>query len=200
MAKLTYFATLDESIMILEDLLSIEGMEAVYDRGAFPKPEFHPTKDISEEIRAWHREHGFVTSAFLVGPYTKGPPGFYVQRYGPRTGQFIPQYEDGGPLIDFRFGAFDEFEGAPTLTFGGLVHPGFNINLETGQRESPSPALKSWYQKLCRRMQRHVHRHKLDFWSIYLTPTAVDLYTSGKARIHLGGDFYTSEKTPLVRA
>jgi hypothetical protein len=175
MPSFQYFATLEESLAILDDLAK-NGFGLIPDPGGFAEPSAPSYDHVTDDARRILAQR---RSAYLSHPSAKYPPGFFPLKTGPMAGMYAISPFDGGPLFQMFVAAEGNYDGRLTLIGGDLGHQARFDNPETGEREDVPAEFRAAYKSAVKVMKKHLVQHDVG-GKIWIGPEAWRLFTEGK--------------------
>src|SRR6266849_6750337 len=117
MREFSYYATFDESIALMRDIVGQCGVKLIPDVGAFREPNAPSYAIVTGESVEQLRCRRVL---FLAGNYSRHPVKMSRLESGPNTGMYYISIPEGGPLIQMTLATVNSVEGHPTLIGGNI--------------------------------------------------------------------------------
>jgi hypothetical protein len=137
----SYFATLDDSFVILHDLCD-RGLRIVPDSGPVDEPKAPAFERVTDELKMIL---GSAPKFYLAGAFTRFPVQFRRFTTGPEAGKYGVDLMAQGPLMPSLVGRVSSVDGTSTLLPGGISYHNEYRNPETDRQEPASKALIAAY-------------------------------------------------------
>lgn len=179
MPDFSYYATFDESINILRDLVEQCGVKLIPDLGAFPDPNAPVFDAVTNEVIEQLRRRRVV---FLAGSFTRHPAKMRRLESGPNAGTYYISIPEGGPLLQMTLATVNPVDGKPTLISGMVSHQKRYQDPVTGHSEPASEEVSQAFKEIIATMKKRLVAHQLAM-KIWIGPEALALLQQGEARI-----------------
>lgn len=180
MASFEYYATFDESIEILRDLMNEHDLFVIPDRRAFDEPEAETYNTVNDALVAELRKRRAV---FLGGNFTRNPMGVKKFNSGPYKGKYYVSEGIGGPVLQFILAVVNVVDNIPTLVPGSLSYIRYYYDTSTEEYEAAPPELQKAHKDIVRTMRKHLVSVKHDGKNIFIGPGALKQLQAGQVRI-----------------
>jgi hypothetical protein len=179
MPSFHYYATFDDSILILRDLCD-NGFRIVAEPAPLDEPQ-SPTFDrVTDQLVGILKE---APVYYLAGSFTKFPVQHFLLSSGPAMGKYVINLLAGGPLMQSIIGRLNVVDGKPTLLPGDVSYQDAYRNPTTNEWEKASSELKAAYRKAVSIIKKRCIRHKAGI-EIFISPEALKLFERGEAHIN----------------
>jgi hypothetical protein len=159
MRHLDYYATLEESLAILDELCT-QNYKVIAQPGFFDKPDAPVFERVDEQLREIVK-----ISA------------------GPNAGKYFINSGTQGPLIEMRLARVNPVDGVQRALAGQIGHKSAYRNPETNQMEPPSEELKTAFKKAVSIIKKRGVTYQSERGKILVAPAALELLTSGQAKL-----------------
>jgi len=179
MPDFSYYATFDESIALLGDLVKLCSVRLIPDVGKFHEPSTHSYDAVNSELVEQLRRRGVL---FLAGSFTKHPPKLVRRDAGSAEGTYYISISEGGPLMQMVLASVNLVEGQPTLVSGMVSHQKRYEDPITGLSEPASTEVRQAFKEIVSTMKRRLVPHQLAM-KIWIGPDALGLLQKNEARI-----------------
>jgi hypothetical protein len=182
MASFQYFATLEESLSIL-DALAKRDLRLIPDPGSFDEPRAPSYDQVTEEVREILGQRPLV---YFTGSFCKYPPVLRPLTTGPMAGKYAIAQLEGGPLFQMLVSSARPYDGHLTLIGGDLSHQSYFKNPETGALEDVSADVRAAFKAAVAVMKKHLVQRELG-GKLWIGPEAWQLFTDGKVLLQHAG-------------
>jgi hypothetical protein len=177
-AQLDFFAALDESLDILEDILRRPGMRVYVGQGPFERPEAPSFVVLTDTIKDQLRDAD-PGMLYLHGPFSTSPPLFTRQTQGVHAGKYYLFQTGGGPSISFSIARERSVGGRRTLVSGRLQTQ-LEYELQPGSWEKPASAFRDARVEVFAAVRRRLRRYERAMW---IAPEALALFQARQVQI-----------------
>ena len=155
MANFEYYATFDESIAMLREVVGL-GFRVVWDPGAFTNPNPPMHRELTNELIGQLREQPYC---YLALPSASSPPSVHVIEGGVNQGQYSFDVFSAAEHVRCDLAADRQIENQPTLMLGNIGHQSRYKSVETGEWRPASAELKTGYKTVVSTMKKHLVQH-----------------------------------------
>jgi hypothetical protein len=179
MPDFSYYATFDESVALLGELVNQCGFRLIPDAGAFYQPSAPSFNSITDEVIEQLRHRRVL---FLAGSFSQHPPKMRLQTAGPNSGSYYISISEGGPLMQMVLATINCVAGQPTLISGMISHQRLYQDPVTGQSNPASTQVRQAFKQAVATMKKRLVPYKLAV-KIWIGLDALRTLKRGEARI-----------------
>jgi hypothetical protein len=178
MPSFDYFATFDESIVILKDLCE-QGFRIVAEPGPFEEPSAPTFEQVDDELVALLK---IAPAFYFEGSFSRLPVQFIQLDSGEYEGKYVVDLAAEGPLFQALIARVNDVDGMPKLLPGTFSYQSEYRNPENNQWHKASPEVKEAYKKLVSIVKKRCVRHKANR-NIFIGTEALAHLRSGEVQI-----------------
>jgi hypothetical protein len=179
MRYLDFYATLDESLAILE-LFCAQGFQIIAEPELFDTPNAPVFARVDERLREIVKVGPGV---YLSGSFTRFPISYLRIPDGEHAGKYFINSGTAGPIIDCLLARVNLVDGVQRVLAGQISHQRAYRNPQTQDIEPASDALKNAFKQAVSIIKKQSVTYQSEIGKILIGPAALALLKSGQAQL-----------------
>jgi hypothetical protein len=181
MRQFDFLGTWDDSWLMIEALLRLDGYHLIYDLN-YAAPHYQILTELNEESKQLLQQRGRLY--IMANTFSESPPVFSRIQNADGATWYSISIQEGGPFLSLTLPACYDESGRTNLANGSLSFQKQTLDPTSGKWIPPSDILTHEFKKIVRMLKsRFLVRHRIHT-SVWIGANALDEVLIRGARIH----------------